>query len=79
MARKISATLDADDEFIVRMKQERRTDKEIAEALIASGGTKYNYKSIGSRWRRLRHVLAEARDRELDLGTIRWSMEDVSR
>ena len=60
------------------MKRERRTDKEIAETLVEAGGTKYNYKTIGSRWKRLRVALAAARDRELDLGIVEWSAQDVS-
>ena len=78
MPRRISETLDADDATIVRMKQERRTDKEIADALVEAGGTKYSYKTIGTRWRRLRTVLATARDRKLDQGIIEWSTDDVS-
>ena len=78
VARKVSANLNSDDEIIVRMKQDRRTDRDIAQALKNAGRVDYNVKTIGSRWKRLRLALAEARDKELDAGYEDWHAIEVS-
>ena len=62
----------------MRMKQEKRTDKEISETLIGSGRVKYTTKSIGGRWKRLRAVMSKARDEALDLGLVSWLAEEVN-
>ena len=77
-ARPINANLDADDEILVRMKLLGRPDKEIAEYLTNLGRVKYNMKTIGSRWKRLRIVLADALDEELDKKIARWSEDEAS-
>ena len=78
VARKVSANLNSDDEIIVRMKQEKRTDREIAQALKNAGRVDYHIKTIGSRWKRLRIALAAAKDKELDAGYEDWHAIDVS-
>ncbi|MCJ1476037.1 hypothetical protein MMC13_004702 [Lambiella insularis] len=74
--RKITAELNSDDEIIVRMKKEKRTDREIAQTLADAGRVKYNYKTIGSRWKRLRTVLANKLDDELDRNEAHWGAAD---
>ncbi|MCJ1282577.1 hypothetical protein MMC26_001902 [Xylographa opegraphella] len=75
-ARKISAALNSDDEIIVRMKTEKRTDREIAQTLQDAGRVNYNYKTIGSRWKRLRTAMAKAKDRELNEQAAVWRVEE---
>ncbi|MCJ1396924.1 hypothetical protein MMC11_000116 [Xylographa trunciseda] len=75
-ARKISATLNSDDEIIVRMKTEKRTDREIAQTLQDAGRANYNYKTIGSRWKRLRIAIAKAKDQELNQQIAVWRIEE---
>jgi hypothetical protein len=77
VARKITANLDSDDEILVSMKLQGRPDKEISDTLIKMGRVKYNMKTIGSRWKRLRIALAKALDEELDKKTAKWSTEEV--
>ena len=60
------------------MKQEKHTDKDIAQVLKNAGRVDYNVKTIGSRWKRLRIALAAAKDRELDAGFADWHTVDVS-
>ena len=76
-ARKISAALNSDDEIIVRMKTEKRTDREIAQTLQDAGRVSYNYKTIGSRWKRLRTAMARAKDQELNQQINVWRVEEV--
>ena len=78
VARKVSANLNSDDEIIVRMKQEKRTDRDIAQALKNAGRVDYHVKTIGSRWKRLRIALAAAKDKELDAGYEDWHSIEVS-
>lgn len=59
------------------MKLQGRTDKEIAQALIDSGRVKYNMKTVGSRWKRIRIVLAKQRDADLEKKIAKWSEEEV--
>ncbi|MCJ1392679.1 hypothetical protein MMC18_005550 [Xylographa bjoerkii] len=75
-ARKISAKLNSDDEIIVKMKTDKRTDREIALALQDAGRVKYNYKTIGSRWKRLRLAIAKDQDQKLEQQTAVWRVEE---
>ena len=79
VARRVSADLNSDDEILVRMKQEGRTDRDIANTLKAAGRVNYNQKTIGSRWKRLRIALAARKDKELDAGFANWLVADVNR
>ena len=59
------------------MKTEKRTDREIAQTLQDAGRVKYNYKTIGSRWKRLRMAMAKAKDQELNQQIAVWRVEEV--
>ncbi|KAL2355220.1 hypothetical protein BJ546DRAFT_678311 [Cryomyces antarcticus] len=72
--KKVVADMDTDDEIIVTMKQNRCVDAEIAERLINEGRTRYDVKTIASRWQRLRRVLAERQDELLDDDLTDWHM-----
>ncbi|TKA69747.1 hypothetical protein B0A49_06707 [Cryomyces minteri] len=72
--KKVVANMDTDDEIIVTMKQNRCVDAEIAERLINEGRTRYDVKTIASRWQRLRRVLAERQDELLDDDLTDWHM-----
>lgn len=71
--------LDSDDEIIVAMKQQNATDHEVANRLISEGRTRYNYKTISSRWIRLRNVLAKREDELLDEDLTDWHEGEVGR
>lgn len=49
VAKKVTADLDSDDEIIVRMKNAKYKEKDIARYLISEGRTAYNHKTIGTR------------------------------
>ncbi|KAI9724357.1 MAG: hypothetical protein M1812_000425 [Candelaria pacifica] len=70
--KKIVADVDSEDEIIVRMKEEGFTDSKIRDHLISEGRTKYNSKTISSRWGRLRRVLEARNDQLLDEQMIDW-------
>ncbi|KIX03008.1 uncharacterized protein Z518_06558 [Rhinocladiella mackenziei CBS 650.93] len=72
MAKKVTADLDSDDEMIVRMKEARFLEKDIAEALVKAGRTTYNPKTIGTRWRRLKTALQKRQDELLDAELTDW-------
>ena len=78
MPKKVVWDLDSDDEIIVKMKQEKYTDKEVVERLIKEGRTKYHHKTISSRWVRLKRVLAAHKDEMLDAQLTDWHGGDVS-
>lgn len=77
LAKKVTADLDSDDELIVRMKEARYLEKDIAQALIDQGRTAYNPKTIGTRWRRLKQALAKRHDALLDADLTDWHEGDV--
>ena len=77
MPKKVVWNLDSDDEIIVKMKQEKYTDKEVVDRLIKEGRTKYHHKTISSRWVRLRRVLAAHEDDMLDAQLTDWHAGDV--
>ena len=75
--KKVTADLDSDDELIVRMKEARYLEKDIAQALVDQGRTAYNPKTIGTRWRRLKHALQKRQDDLLDADLTDWHDGDV--
>ncbi len=77
VAKKVTADLDSDDELIVRMKEARYLEKDIAQALINQGRTAYNPKTIGTRWRRLKAALQRRQDEMLDADLTDWHEGDV--
>ncbi|KAK5940226.1 hypothetical protein PMZ80_007646 [Knufia obscura] len=76
IAKKVTANLDSDDELIVRMKQAKYLKKDIAQRLIDEGRIKYNAKTIGTRWARLKKKLQERNDELLDAELTDWHEGD---
>ncbi|KIY03414.1 uncharacterized protein Z520_00105 [Fonsecaea multimorphosa CBS 102226] len=76
VAKKVTADLDSDDEMIVRMKEARFLEKDIAQALIDQGRTAYNPKTIGTRWRRIKAALQKRQDNLLDADLTDWHEGD---
>lgn len=77
LAKKVTADLDSDDELIVRMKNAKYLEKDIAQRLINEGRTKYNAKTIGTRYARIRKKLEERNDQLLDEELTDWHEGDV--
>lgn len=77
IAKKVTADLDSDDELIVRMKNARYLKKDIAQRLVDEGRIKYNAKTIGTRWARLKKKLQERNDELLDTELTDWHEGDV--
>jgi hypothetical protein len=78
IAKRVTADLDSDDELIVRMKNAKYLEKDIADRLIQEGRTKYNPKTIGTRWARLKRALQQAQEEKLDDELTDWHDGDVS-
>ncbi|KAK5102165.1 hypothetical protein LTR70_007475 [Exophiala xenobiotica] len=77
IAKKVTADLDSDDELIVRMKNAKYLKKDIAQRLVDEGRIKYNAKTIGTRWARLKKKLQERNDELLDAELTDWHEGDV--
>lgn len=60
------------------MKNAKYLEKDIAEYLVAQGKIKYNPKTIGTRWTRIKKKLAERQDELLDHDLADWHEGDVS-
>lgn len=69
--------MDSDDELIVKMKEEKFTDKQIAARLREEGRVNYHYKTIGSRWARIKRSLEKKNDEDLDDQLTDWHEGDV--
>lgn len=78
LAKKVTADLDSDDELIVRMKNAKYLEKDIAQRLIDEGRVAYNPKTIGTRWARLKKALEQRHDELLDAELSDWHEGDVS-
>ena len=65
------------DEIIIKEKQMGTSDKNVAKLLSETGHVNYKEKTINSRYRRLCLAIANAKDEELDKGTITWNEEEV--
>lgn len=76
IAKKVTADLDSDDELIVRMKNAKYLKKDIARRLVDEGRIKYNAKTIGTRWARLKKKLQERNDELLDAELTDWHEGD---
>ncbi|SLM38102.1 Nucleotide-binding, alpha-beta plait [Lasallia pustulata] len=74
--KRIQADLDSDDEVIVKMKAEKFTDKQIAARLREEGRVNYHYKTISSRWIRIKNALEKRRDQDLDDQLTDWHEGD---
>lgn len=77
LAKKVTADLDSDDELIVRMKNAKYLEKDIAQRLADEGRIKYNAKTIGTRLARIRKKLQERNDKLLDAELTDWHDGDV--
>ena len=75
--KRILADLDSDDEVIVKMKAEKFTDKQIAARLREEGRVNYHYKTISSRWVRIKRALEKKQDQDLDDQLTDWHEGDV--
>lgn len=78
LAKPISADLDSADEMLVRLREEGNTDTSIAAALVRSGHTQYNSKSIASRYHRLKTAIAMRQDELLEEELTDWHEGEVS-
>lgn len=78
IAKKVTADLDSDDELIVRMKNAKYLEKDIARRLADEGRVAYNPKTIGTRWARLRKAIERRNDELLDAELTDWHDGDVS-
>ena len=79
LAKKVTAEMDSDDELIVKMKQAKYQEKEIAQRLIDDGRTHYHAKTIGTRWARLKKAMQARNDELLDQDLTDWHDGDVCR
>lgn len=77
LAKRVTADLDSDDELIVRMKNAKYLEKDIAQRLADEGRIKYNAKTIGTRLARIRRKLQERNDKLLDEELTDWHDGDV--
>lgn len=78
VAKKVTPQLDSDDELIVRMKNAKYLEKDIAERLEKEGRIKYHPKTIGTRWARIKKVMQREQDQMLDEELTDWHDGDVS-
>ena len=78
IAKKVTADLDSDDELIVRMKNAKYLEKDIAERLATEGRIKYHPKTIGTRWARIKRKLQDFQDEMLDGDVTDWHEGDVN-
>lgn len=78
VAKKVTSKLDSDDELIVRMKNAKYLEKDIAERLTQEGRINYHPKTIGTRWARIKKVLQRVQDQMLDSELTDWHEGDVS-
>lgn len=72
MAKKVTVDLDTDDRMIVRMKEAKYGEKDIARRLADEGRVSYNPKTIGTRWARLKKVLAQHQEYLLEADLTDW-------
>jgi hypothetical protein len=75
--KKITADMDSDDELIFAMKNAKYLEKDIAKRLADEGRMKYNAKTIGTRWARLKKAMAKRQDELLDQDLTDWHDGDV--
>lgn len=75
--KRVTVDLNSDDELIVRMKEARYLEKDIAQALVDQGRTAYHPKTIGTRWKRIKSRLQQRHDELLDQDLTDWHDDDV--
>lgn len=76
--KRIVADYDSEDQIIVNMKRSNYTDAQVVDRLVKDGRTKYDPKSINSRWQRIRKCLQDAEDELLDEELTDWHEDEVS-
>lgn len=77
-SKKVTADLDSDDELIMRMKEAKWLEKDIAQRLANEGRMAYHPKTIGTRWTRIKKAMAKRQDELLDNDQSDWHEGDVS-
>lgn len=70
--RRIHADYDSEDEIIVTMKQQGYSNEAVQKRLIEEGMTKYDVKTIPSRWLRIRKALQYEEEERLDDELTDW-------
>lgn len=75
--KKVTANLDSDDELIIRMKNAKYLEKDIAQHLVNEGRIAYNPKTIGTRYARIMKAVRKANDKLLDEDLTDWHEGDV--
>jgi hypothetical protein len=75
--------LDPDDELILELKRDGVSDKAIAERFEQDGRTRYNHKSINSRWCRIRDKLRygvreDQIRKDVQKAKLTWTEDDVN-
>ncbi|KAF2133151.1 hypothetical protein P153DRAFT_281899 [Dothidotthia symphoricarpi CBS 119687] len=74
--RKVSATLDSDDELMMKMREKGFSDRQIADKLAKDGRVRYDQKSISTRIMRIRLAQAGNVDFLLKEGYKEWEFKD---
>ncbi|KAF1933077.1 uncharacterized protein M421DRAFT_1638 [Didymella exigua CBS 183.55] len=74
--KRVSATLDSDDELMLDMREKGFSDRQISEKLAKDGRVRYDQKSISTRIMRIRLAQAENFDFLLREGYKEWGFED---
>ncbi|KAF3049751.1 hypothetical protein E8E11_005365 [Didymella keratinophila] len=74
--KRVSATLDSDDELMLDMREKGYSDRQIAEKLAKDGRVRYDQKSISTRIMRIRLAQAENFDFLLQEGYKEWEFAD---
>ena len=77
IAKKVTADLDSDDDMIIRMKNAKHLEKDIAQRLADEGRIAYNPKTIGTRHARIMRALQQQQDDLLDAELTDWHDGDV--
>ncbi|GAB7348874.1 hypothetical protein MBLNU459_g7575t1 [Dothideomycetes sp. NU459] len=71
-SKRIVPDYDSEDQIIVDMKQQGYHDEDVAKRLVEEGRTRYDPKSISSRWQRIRKAIQAAEDELLDEELTDW-------
>jgi hypothetical protein len=74
----ITVDLDEEDQMIVDMKQQGYKDEDIVVRLIEKGFTRYEPRSVGCRWMRIRKKTQEYEEKLLDEELTDWHIGEVS-
>ncbi|KAK6441444.1 hypothetical protein LTR95_002325 [Oleoguttula sp. CCFEE 5521] len=70
--RPIKRDYDSDDERLIQLKQMGHADTYVATQLAKEGRVKYNARTISGRWQRIRKVLEEKEEEQLDDELTDW-------